>query len=183
MKALKRRDSPNQACIKRESTNSLNLYFPKSDLYFNLLNNMQNYGDPQYWEDRYKENKGKLFDWLEDFTAIESVFNNLIEKSSPLDRSSDDWKSQIKILNLGCGNSLLAEELYDRGFKSVHNNDISFEVIKQMQERNAEKRPELVWEVMDVREMTYDSNFFDIIIDKSTIDALLCGDEAFINTA
>ena len=36
---------------------------------------------------------------------------------------------------------------------------------------------------MDVREMTYDSNFFDLIIDKSTIDALLCGEDAFINVA
>jgi 2-polyprenyl-3-methyl-5-hydroxy-6-metoxy-1,4-benzoquinol methylase len=84
---------------------------------------------------------------------------------------------------LGCGNSIISEELYDRGFKCVYNNDISSEVILQMAERNADKRPELKWDVMDVREMTYDSNFFDIIIDKSTIDALLCGDEAFINTA
>jgi hypothetical protein len=36
---------------------------------------------------------------------------------------------------------------------------------------------------MDVTEMTYDSNIFDIIIDKSTIDALLCGNDAFLNTA
>ena len=36
---------------------------------------------------------------------------------------------------------------------------------------------------MDVREMTYDSNFFDLIIDKSTIDALLCGEDAFINVS
>jgi EEF1A lysine methyltransferase 4 len=84
---------------------------------------------------------------------------------------------------LGCGNSIISEELYDRGFKCVYNNDISSEVILQMAERNADKRPELIWDVMDVREMTYDSNFFDIIIDKSTIDALLCGDEAFINSA
>ena len=84
---------------------------------------------------------------------------------------------------MGCGNSIISEELYDRGFKCVYNNDISSEVILQMAERNADKRPELKWDVMDVREMTYDSNFFDIIIDKSTIDALLCGDEAFINTA
>ncbi len=40
-----------------------------------------------------------------------------------------------------------------------------------------------MWEVMDVREMSYPSNFFDIAIDKSTIDALLCGDSAFINVA
>jgi len=36
---------------------------------------------------------------------------------------------------------------------------------------------------MDVRDMTYDDNFFDFIVDKSTIDALLCGDNSFINVA
>ena len=36
---------------------------------------------------------------------------------------------------------------------------------------------------MDVRDMKYKSNFFDIVIDKSTIDAILCGEDAFINTA
>jgi hypothetical protein len=45
-----------------------------------------------------------------------------------------------------------------------------------MKERNIEKRPSLQWEVMDVRKMTYESNSFDLIIDKSTIDALLCGE-------
>jgi hypothetical protein len=36
---------------------------------------------------------------------------------------------------------------------------------------------------MDVRNMRYPTNFFDLIIDKSTIDALLCGDSSFMNTA
>lgn len=36
---------------------------------------------------------------------------------------------------------------------------------------------------MDVRNIKYETGFFDLIIDKSTIDALLCGDNAFINTA
>jgi EEF1A lysine methyltransferase 4 len=49
--------------------------------------------------------------------------------------------------------------------------------------RNSVKRPELKWEVMDVRNMRYETNFFDLIIDKSTIDALLCGDSSFLNTA
>lgn len=38
-------------------------------------------------------------------------------------------------------------------------------------------------EVMDVRALNFPSNFFDLIIDKSTIDALLCGDHAYINVA
>lgn len=36
---------------------------------------------------------------------------------------------------------------------------------------------------MDAREMSYESQFFDIVIDKSTIDALLCGNGAYLNVA
>ena len=36
---------------------------------------------------------------------------------------------------------------------------------------------------MDVRNMRFPTNHFDLIIDKSTIDALLCGDSSFMNTA
>ena len=39
------------------------------------------------------------------------------------------------------------------------------------------------WEVMDARELGYESQMFDLIIDKSTIDALLCGKFAQINVA
>ena len=38
-------------------------------------------------------------------------------------------------------------------------------------------------EVMDVRQIKYADKFFDIAIDKSTIDALLCGDNSFLNVA
>jgi ubiquinone/menaquinone biosynthesis C-methylase UbiE len=36
---------------------------------------------------------------------------------------------------------------------------------------------------MDVLNMRFASNYFDLIIDKSTIDALLCGESSFMNTA
>ena len=36
---------------------------------------------------------------------------------------------------------------------------------------------------MDVRDLKYDDNSFDFAIDKSTIDALLCGDSSYINVA
>jgi ubiquinone/menaquinone biosynthesis C-methylase UbiE len=34
---------------------------------------------------------------------------------------------------------------------------------------------------MDVRDIKYQDNYFDLAIDKSTIDALLCGENSFIN--
>ncbi len=40
-----------------------------------------------------------------------------------------------------------------------------------------------IGEVMDVRQLNYADGAFDMIIDKSTIDALLCGDSAFMNVA
>lgn len=51
-----------------------------------------------------------------------------------------------------------------------------------MQKRNA-KRKLMKWEYMDCCAMTYPDNFFDIAIDKSTIDALLCGDNSYVITA
>lgn len=51
-----------------------------------------------------------------------------------------------------------------------------------MAERNVD-RSDMKYEVMDVTDMKYPDNFFDIAIDKSTIDALLCGDNAYKNVA
>ena len=53
-----------------------------------------------------------------------------------------------------------------------------------MNERNKELRPEMVFKVMDICDMSeFESNSFDIAIDKSTIDALLCGDDSFVKVA
>ena len=53
-----------------------------------------------------------------------------------------------------------------------------------MQERNAELRPEMQFLVMDITDMSaLESNSFDLAIDKSTMDALLCGDDASFKVA
>ena len=44
-------------------------------------------------------------------------------------------------------------------------------------------RPNMKWDVMDCRDLKYNDESFDLIIDKSTIDALLCGDKAYLNVA
>lgn len=41
----------------------------------------------------------------------------------------------------------------------------------------------MMYEVMDCCNMKYPDEYFDVAIDKSTIDAILCGDNAFINVA
>ena len=51
-----------------------------------------------------------------------------------------------------------------------------------MKNRNI-KRPEMTFQVMDVRNLKFDNSTIDLAVDKSTIDALLCGDYAFLNVA
>ena len=86
---------------------------------------MPNYGDPMYWEDRYKNQTGKTFDWLEDYETLKSIIEDFkLEKTSS------------KILNLGCGNAEMSEDMYKDGYEAIDNVDISETVIKQMRERN-----------------------------------------------
>lgn len=130
---------------------------------------MPNYGDPKYWDKRYSENEGSMFDWLEDYRSLKPLFQDLV-------------KPEYKILVLGCGNAEFSEDLYDDGFHNIYNIDISSVVINQMTDRN-KSRSEMIYEVMDVRELNYPDNYFDCAIDKSTIDALLCGENAYLNVA
>ena len=132
---------------------------------------MPNYGDIKYWEDRYKSSENTTFDWLENYSALKDIISSL---NIP--------KETGQILNLGCGNSAFAENMYCDGYKNIKNIDISHNVIKAMAERNKDKEG-MIYEVMDVRDLKYEDNSFDLAVDKSTIDALLCGEEAFINVA
>ncbi|KAI8512370.1 Methyltransferase-like protein 13 [Branchiostoma belcheri] len=59
-------------------------------------------------------------------------------------------EAQEPVLVVGCGNSRLSEDLYDVGYRGLTNVDISEVVVRQMAERNAEKRAEMKFLQMDV---------------------------------
>ena len=52
-----------------------------------------------------------------------------------------------------------------------------------MSDRNSFYRPDMKFHVMDACNMTYPREHFDMILDKSTIDSVLCGKACFYNTA
>ena len=120
---------------------------------------MPNYGDPKYWDKRYKDQQNSTFDWLEDWVSLKEIITEIIPTHS-------------KILILGCGNAEFSEDMYDAGYEDIHNIDISTVVIDQMKDRNKD-RSKMKWDVMDVTDLQYESESFDVAIDKSTIDALL----------
>jgi ubiquinone/menaquinone biosynthesis C-methylase UbiE len=56
----------------------------------------------------------------------------------------------------------------------IDNIDFSEICIKNMQERNVEKRPSMKWLVMDILDLKYKDQSFDIVLDKGTMDAIMC---------
>jgi hypothetical protein len=88
---------------------------------------MPNYGDPKYWEQRYEEQMGSTFDWLEDYETIKSIIEEL-----KLNKDSI-------VLNLGCGNSEFCEKMYDDGYQTQYNVDICQNVIDFMKMRNTNR--------------------------------------------
>ena len=131
---------------------------------------MQDYGEKEYWNQRYIKQSDQTFDWLEDYDSLRQLITQHINLDS-------------KILIIGCGNSLLSEEMYNDGFHNIINIDISPVVINQMKKRSNINFPNMKWYVMNVLNMEFDPNTFDAVIDKSTLDTILCGEMSFYNTA
>jgi len=84
------------------------------------------------------------------------------------------------VLDLGCGNARLCEKMHDDGYKNIVAVDISTVAIDMMRQRNAELRPEIQWCVGDAFKLDAEDDSFDVVIDKSTLDAIAC-DQDHIN--
>ena len=66
----------------------------------------------------------------------------------------------------------MSEEMYLDGFRNIVNTDYSPVIIELMKKR-CESMSQMKWEVMDINELTYESESFDCVIEKGTLDALL----------
>ncbi|CAM9454070.1 unnamed protein product [Choristocarpus tenellus] len=134
---------------------------------------MQDLSLRTYWDDFYASNS-KTAEW-------HLTFDLLLE---PLERLLVHPDSSTPILMVGCGTSTLSESMHNHGWTNITNIDYSDECIKRCQERNRSLvaggggHNGMSWLVMDVCNMTFDSNSFHAAIDKGTLDAIACS-EAF----
>lgn len=120
------------------------------------------YQSAEYWNSRYVKAGATLFDWYVDFEGLRA----LIEEHCALEGP---------VLNLGCGNSSLGIDLFDTGFQHVTNMDISDVLIAQMRERYSEKKyASVAWDAMDAQALGYADASFDLVLDKGTLDAVIC---------
>ncbi|NWJ09950.1 MET13 protein, partial [Crypturellus undulatus] len=84
-----------------------------------------------------------------------------------------------QVLVVGCGNSELSEQMYDEGLcEDIVNIDVSEAVVRQMQERSANRRPRMSYLQMDALQMDFPDAVFQVVLDKGTLDAILADEEA-----
>ncbi|KAJ8471970.1 hypothetical protein OPV22_026313 [Ensete ventricosum] len=125
------------------------------------------YGEPSYWDRRYRQYQGP-FDWYQKYQSLAPLFDLYLRRPH-------------RLLLVGCGNSALGESMVDDGYQDVVNIDISSVVIEAMQNKHMDK-PGLKYIKMDVRDMDpFQSCSFDAVIDKGTLDSIMCGHNALLN--
>ncbi len=74
-----------------------------------------------YWDKffrKLKKTSDEFFEWYGDYEDLAPLFQTTITSKN------------ARILNIGCGKSLLSEKMYDDGFENILNVDFSESVIK-----------------------------------------------------
>ncbi|KAI8326146.1 hypothetical protein GQ54DRAFT_242615, partial [Martensiomyces pterosporus] len=117
------------------------------------------YDSKGYWEERF--DREEQFDWLLSYSQIAGIVNSNASKSA-------------RVLQIGCGNSTLAFDMFDDGFRSIKSIDYCANVIEKMRARSEERYagdPQaaacLQWDVQDALSMgNLAPESFDAVIDK-----------------
>ncbi|KAJ0792644.1 putative endothelin-converting enzyme 1 [Helianthus annuus] len=82
-----------------------------------------------------------------------------------------------------CSILLMSEDMVKDGYEDIMNVDISCVAIEMMR-RKYEHVPQLKYLQMDVRDMGFFlDDSFDSVIDKGTLDSLMCGTDAPISAS
>ncbi|XP_073427632.1 eEF1A lysine and N-terminal methyltransferase [Dendrobates tinctorius] len=132
----------------------------------NLLpRSSKEFSSGQYWEQFFRRRGERAFEWYGGYLELCAVLHKYI-------------KPKDKVLVVGCGNSELSERLYDAGCHNLTNIDVSEVVIRQMNDRNAGRRPNMTYQLMDATKTTFSDSHFQAVLDKGTLDAILTDTEA-----
>ncbi|KAK4284620.1 hypothetical protein QN277_001425 [Acacia crassicarpa] len=116
------------------------------------------YLDPHYWDERFS--KEEQYEWFKDY----SHFRHLIQAHVT---------SHSSVLELGCGNSQMCEELYKDGVTDITCIDLSSVAVEKMQKRLFYRGLKDIKVLQaDMLELPFGDECFDVVIEKGTMDVL-----------
>ncbi|PAV84770.1 hypothetical protein WR25_14628 [Diploscapter pachys] len=116
------------------------------------------FSDPAYWKQFFAARKTP-FEWYGDFDSLGSTLEKYL-------------KIGDNILQIGCGNSQLAGQLHDSGYRNVVSIDVDEKVITE-QSRLNKPRQTLVFKRGDATNLDEPDASHSVVLDKGTLDALL----------
>jgi len=116
-----------------------------------------NYKNQNYWDERFE--KEDSYEWLANLDDVKDSIKDILDRFGP----------EARILQLGCGNSQLSIDLFNEGFKDITNIDFSKVCVNKM----SAKYPQLRFVQMDMTDMEFGNEKFDIVLEKATFDSLL----------
>jgi len=144
----------------------------------------------EYWDERYGKDaeKGeKSYDWLRNFDTIRPFLTKHLPAAS----------ANSSILHMGNGNSvgqlvmILDLSVFHQKFDNLtssdkqtlpasllelgYTNQTAIDFSPVVTQNMATAHPDINWQVMDIRKLTYQDFSWDICIDKATLDAMLYG--------
>lgn len=115
------------------------------------------YGESAYWEMRYSEDP-EPFEWYQDSEALLPAVKDYID-------------AEKKILIVGNGTSQMPGFLQRNGYENVTAVDFVPLVIKKLRKLYKENE-NMVFRVMDVRNMKFENGEFQAVVDKGTLDCV-----------
>ncbi|CEO95425.1 Methyltransferase type 11 domain-containing protein [Plasmodiophora brassicae] len=118
-----------------------------------------------YWERRY-EKEPDSFEWYQNYAALKPHIYPYVSE-----------QPRTALLHVGCGNSRLGEGLYRDGITHIVNIDSCRTVIDVMNNKH-KLLIEMKYLTMDVRDLKFDDETFDVCLDKGTLDCFACGEDA-----
>ncbi|MFS8005371.1 putative endothelin-converting enzyme 1 [Helianthus anomalus] len=130
------------------------------------------YGEAWYWDKRYAKEStaSSSFDWYQKYESLAPLLHLYVPPTT-----------RIRILVVGAGNSAFSEGMSKDGYGDIVSIDISSVVIERMRKKYSDS-PHLKYIEMDVRDMkAFEAGSFDAVIDKGTLDSLLCGHNSKLN--
>mgnify|MGYP006275465749 CR=1 FL=1 len=87
--------------------------------------------------------------------------------------------SELKILEIGCGNGGLSIELFKRGF-NIKGVDVSAQAIKWAKEKSAEENLEIDFQQANVLSLPYEDNSFNLVIDSLCLHCIIGKDRSLL---
>uniref|UniRef100_A0A8C6VDE4 eEF1A lysine and N-terminal methyltransferase n=1 Tax=Naja naja TaxID=35670 RepID=A0A8C6VDE4_NAJNA len=136
-----------------------------------LPRDARDFASSEYWDRFFRKRGERAFEWYGEWSGLGPTLGRYL-------------RLRDSILVVGCGNSELSEQLYDEGYHDIISVDINERVVKQMQERSMQLRPKMTYMVMNVLQMDFPDDHFQVVFDKGTLDALLTdGEETTLKRA